>query len=701
MSNSANRFLTTLPLPLRSPVSLALPLALPLSLVPQATTLAVSFNFDFERTVPEQLQLATKEAADLWSPLLKDDVVVRLRVNYLDLSAAGSVLAGAQPGKVKVKYEDYADALFKDATSSNDFLGVNNLQLSAKGREAIQKFQTGDRDLEDTELESKEFSFLMDGLFAKGRDAQPDWQNSRSDFLDNNGNDNNKHIQITRAQAKSLGLLENKADKLDAVITINSNASWDFDRRNGVDTDRYDAVTVLQHEIGHALGVVSGTDTLDFLAAVGDSDSIEDVEKSRFSYLTPIDFYRYSEESAQLGVMDLTIGGSEKYFSLDGGESAVTDESGQAAYFSIGGLDSGGDGYQGSHWRASDAPLGVMNPVLQPGESIDISELDLTLLDTTGWDLEDATAERAAAVGVDWLSMTERLARDRQVVIDDLKAVWGDDIPKLEAAINDASFQLEFDFQQKLKEKLQDLTDKLEKETEFEKRSEELIKFYEKVDKEADKREEKLRELPEDIYKTDETIREWLTLPTEKLSDKMKEADAATINRLSNVVKALPADEQAAAELKIEDAVARFVDKPDKLVQELLETSGPANPIGWSYFRWYWWWMEGKGLESDLDDGDFDDDFEDLSEDFSMANSTFYYYQSAAIDTAANNEERSTLPLFNSSDSSPLTSFDRNSSSTQEVPEPSSALALFGIAVLGAKHLRSRTTDKGAYDKGA
>ncbi|MEL7521845.1 MAG: hypothetical protein AAGJ80_09560, partial [Cyanobacteria bacterium J06553_1] len=94
-------------------VPLAVPLAIPLALAPQTAAQAVTFNFDFTRAVSEELQLATREAADAWSPLLKDDAIVKLRVDYSDLSAAGSVLGGVQPGKVKVKYEDYVDALFQ------------------------------------------------------------------------------------------------------------------------------------------------------------------------------------------------------------------------------------------------------------------------------------------------------------------------------------------------------------------------------------------------------------------------------------------------------------------------------------------------------------------------------------------------------------------------------------------------------------
>ena len=569
---------------LPAPLKIALPLAAPLALVPQAATYALSFNFDYDSAVPEALQLAAEEAAGRWSNSLKDDVTVNVRLEFADLSAAGNVLGGVRPGKVTFKYEDYADALFRDAISNNDLLGLDSLPLSSKGRQVVQNFRTGELSFEKARkanLESKEFAFLMDGQFAKGN-------GSNADFVDNNGNNNNKKVQLTRAQAKALNLRNPHERALDALITINRNVDWDFDGSDRIAGNRYDPVTVIKHEIGHALGAVSGVDTLDFLASTGSQpiDDGSDIEKNKFSYLTPMDFYRYSNKSADLGVADLTIGGSEKYFSLDGGKSAVTDELGRTAYFSTGSLDSQGDGYQGSHWKNSSDPFGVMNPTLEPGQSIDISQLDLTLLDTVGWDLQDSYVERAAAVGIDWNALKSQLASDRQLVISELSNKWSDDIPALDAAIEEFSADIELKFQQKLQEKFDELTKKAKDDEKQKKLAKEREKFYESVGKEAEKRNKELRKLPEDIYEIDEEVREWLDLPVDELSEEMQEANSAEINRLANIVKALPTEERTAVESKLEVSVAAFADKPNKLVKELLDSSGPANPIGRSYFRW-------------------------------------------------------------------------------------------------------------------
>ena len=550
----------------------------------------LTFQFDFDNQVPEALRAATYYAADSWSSILKDDIVLRLRIESVDLSEYGDLLGGARPGRVTVKYEDYVDALFEDITSNTDLSSVNSLQLSAKGREDLQAYQAGEIEADQVKLDSKEFAFLMDGQFANGRSKG----NSQPDFVDSNGNNNNKKVQLTRAQAKALGLIENKTNKLDALVSINSSVDWDFDPTDGISRDRYDVVTVLQHEIGHALGIVSGIDTLEFLASSNGSTPIKDLEKEDFSYLSPMDFYRYSAKSAELGVMDLTIGSNEKYFSLDGGKTVVTDEFGRGAYFSTGSQDSGGDGYKSSHWKTSENPLGIADPVLRIGRSTDISQLDLTLLDSIGWDLVDASADRAAAIGIDWEDLTTQLASDRQSLINQLSSEWSDDIPAFKAALSEASSMLEMEFQQKLQKEFDDLAKTLEKETDPEKRADKTDKFYKDVNKLAEKRNENLSRLPKDIYKVDESVRDWLTLSTEKLSKEMQKADGATINRLSNIVKAMPAEERERAEEKLTDAAGLFADEPNKLVEDILRTSGPVNPNAWSFYRWYYWWLEAS-----------------------------------------------------------------------------------------------------------
>lgn len=658
--------------------SVALAIALPATFVAALPVQALGFQFDFGANTSDEFQSATRAAADRWSSVLKDDVTVNLRFEYTDLSEAGGVLGGVQPGKIKVKYEDYVDAAFNDALSSQDFAGISSLPLSAKGRETLQRFQAGDISASKVELASKEFAFLMDGQFAKGNAGGNARRNgskgTRPDFLDNNGNNNNKNVLLTRAQAKALNLLDNDKKGLDGLVKINSSAAWDFDRNDGTDSDRYDISSVLQHEIGHALGFVSGVDALDFLSSTSEP---VDIEKNDFSYLTPLDFYRYSTESSELGVSDVTLGGSEKYFSLDGGESVMTDESGQRAYFSTGSYGVDGDGYQGSHWKANSRPLGIMNPNLQLGQSIDISDLDLTMLDVVGWNTRDPDADRAAAIGFDWKTFESGLRADRQQLTRTLVAEWSRDILNVEAALADASAPLDLKFRQKVQDAFDELFEKLSGESEAKKRSEALNKFYKEIDKESEKRDKSIRDLPKEIVKVDETVREWLDLPADKLAEEIREADGSTMNRFSNIVKSLPEDDQDSIEETLEEAASQLVDNPNKLVSDLLKTSGPANPIGWSYLRWWWWWQQdGGGTDESRPEGNNKaDELQGL-----------YYSQAAAslvTNTGLNESTALGLPdaglfAFNS----------KQSKSAEDIPEPSSVLAIFGIAAIGASLVR-------------
>ncbi len=687
---------------------MALALALPGALTLQPAAQALSFRFDFAGNPSEEFQTAAREAADLWSSVLKDNVTVDLRIEYGDLSSVDSVLGGALPGKVQVDYDQYVSALLRDSVSSNDFLALNNLQLSSQDYELIQEFQAGAFNTQkgDLKVNSNKFAFLMDGQFSRSPNSGSSNSNreNQPDFIDRNGNGNNRTVLLTNAQARALGLVDTQQKALDSIIKINSGINWDFSRKDGVDSDKYDLSSVLQHEIGHALGVTSGVDALDFLAA---ATGPVDIEENRFSYLTPLDFYRYSEKSAGLGVMDLTLGGDEKYFSLDGGKSAVTNAQGQKAYFSTGSLRLGGDGHQGSHWKADSLnPLGVMNPILNKGQSINISELDTTLLDSIGWNLENTSDKRAAALGIDWVGFTNGLASDRQAVKSSLITQWNSRIPGLESALNEASSEIEGEFRQTLEKKFDELADKLEGKGSKGKSSgnKEINSFYSDIRKAASKRNEALNKLPQKIYENDLKIREWLALPTDALADKLEKADGQTINRLASIIRASSPTERALLEPKLENALAQFTEKPSELVKKLLDSSGPVNPVGWHVAtRWWWWWQQAETQESG--DAAVADEFL-----YSQTAATAEMMDTLYAATAATEEGSSALPVasnpslansyttegiapvnaaaLRASDFSDVVS--SGNSTTQDVPEPSSVLALFGIAAIGAGLTRKR-----------
>ena len=685
---------------------------------------AVSFRFDFGNNVSSDFQKAAEAAGEVWSAELKDDVVVDLRVELTDLSVlGGDILGGAQPGKLTVSYQDYLDATVRDVVSSNDYLSLNSFQLSSDDRTSIQNSLSRPGQRNKFKADSREFSFLLDNAFSSNHrndssyfyddddnDDDDDFyyyqyddddddddhtyvsrynpnsnrnqRRSSKGFIDNNKSNNNKNIVVTSAQAKALDLIRPSTRGLDAVIKINSQVNWDFDRADGVDDDRYDLASVLQHEIGHALGIVSGVDALDFLSDSGQQDAAEDVDDNRVSYLTPMDYSRYSSESENMGVMDLTFGG-EKYFSLDRGRTAVRDASGRPVYFSTGSFFAGGDGYQGSHWQENNRnPFGVMNPTLQRGRFNSISNVDLTLLDTIGWDLQDSTAVRARAIGVDWQGLQDYVNRERGKAVRDTMANWGKKISGLETTNEDVSVEVDLEFARWMQDRFDTLDELLQYENSSRRRRGLINWFYWEVITQAKERDQRLKALPQEILTVDDQAREWFSLSTYDLADRMRQASPMEINRLSNLVKTASAEERAIYEPKLEAAIAHFADQPSQLVQELLDTSGPANPIAYG-FKSKWWFYFNLGGE-DVRASD---------------NSSLVYYSDMAYLTAAQIDVQPDVqpdgalrtrlqPVSDSALS--LATFKTNyqGQTPKDVPEPGSVLALFGIAVLSAGAVR-------------
>ena len=136
--------------------------------------------------------------------------------------------------------------------------------------------------------------------------------------------------------------------------------------------------------MGHTLGFVSGIDNPTWLDVVLENDQKEKkIKEKEMKYATLLDLFRVSDKSVSdySSVPDLTISGGNKFFSIDGGETNL------AAFSNGEAVNLGADGYQASHWRQQDTPLGIMDPILKAGQRRTISDLDKLALDVIGWDL--------------------------------------------------------------------------------------------------------------------------------------------------------------------------------------------------------------------------------------------------------------------------------------------------------------------------
>lgn len=315
-----------------------------LGLAPLAARAQLSFDFVYDTSMDPRALAGFQAAANRWSNLFSDPVTVTLNVGFSDLG--GGILGGTNATQGRVSYGTFQSALAWDATSGIDVSVVNSLQPTST------------------------FDLLVN------RTAEdPEGPGGATPYLDNNGGANNSRVLMTLANARALGLYYAAGGGTDAEIQFNSTFAFDFDASDGIAAGTIDFVGVATHEIGHALGFISGVDVLGWNVPPFAGPYPDDA----YTFVSPLDFLRYSDESRRYGrgVMDFTADERAKYFSIDGGDTAL-------GLFATG--TDFGDGSQASHW-ADDYGFGIMDPTAAYGERLRISTLDAAAFDAIGWDV--------------------------------------------------------------------------------------------------------------------------------------------------------------------------------------------------------------------------------------------------------------------------------------------------------------------------
>lgn len=305
---------------------------------------ALTINFTYDTGVTYEQKVAAELVSRYWSDHLLDDGTVNIHLTMASASKLPSnVLGGAIPAFNSYNYTNFVTNLSNDRISANDFTALANLP----GHQ---------------------------GSGTWGAWVEAPWVSSDK-------------ISLTRANAKALNLINKNSTALDGIILLsdlsNISPTWQYDYLStSVGSTRFDYTTVLMHEVGHILGFVSGLD------AVTVNNFTNTTE--RVNYITPFDLFRRSNFTTGLEGVDLGYG-ETTFFSINGGITnlgnlSTGSNSSINQYYTTYGTP---DGFQTSHWKRNGTTvLGIMDPALGLGVRRQVSSLDLTALDVTGWNID-------------------------------------------------------------------------------------------------------------------------------------------------------------------------------------------------------------------------------------------------------------------------------------------------------------------------
>lgn len=325
--------------------------------------------------------LAFRKAANYWNKTLSTNATVNIDIGFSDLGSGILGSTGSSSSVVAVR--DVYGALAHSGNSTLDALAVAALpRLNASGSLAMR------------------VNAYLDPVNQVGID--PD----AASRLSNGNNGINQYLDVNTSVQKALGLAGSGGPQYDARITFSSAFAFDFNPSNGIGNGQYDFTAVAVHELGHALGFVSGADSFDVLggkgpyAAAFNSGAFGSSNIDDFAVGSTLDLFRYGNGFNPDGSRQLQWGANKDvFFSIDGQHVFNLDNPAQeAAAFATGAYN--GDGHQASHWADNRAwldqggvcfqstrQIGIMDPTIAACAGGSVTQNDLAAFDAMGWNL--------------------------------------------------------------------------------------------------------------------------------------------------------------------------------------------------------------------------------------------------------------------------------------------------------------------------
>ena len=298
-------------------------------------------------------------AAAFWGARLTNNVTINLDVGFQQLGP--NILGQTGSNSAVVSIEQVKGQLLSGGNSQLDAIAVANLSSLTPGAYGVG---------------------ALDVITSGYTLANGAGVNTGLRVFDGDLSANNSFLDANTANLKALGF-GGFGNAADGQVTFSNQFAFDFNPADGISAGSIDFLSVAIHEIGHALGFVSGVDTYDYFGGPnGPMGSSTLYNLNDYAIASVLDLYRYSAGNpAGLGggtQLDWSVG-SAGFFSIDGQNPY------EGGYFSTGRYN--GDGRQASHWK-DNLGLGQMDPTISYGAMGIVTSLDLAAMDAIGWNID-------------------------------------------------------------------------------------------------------------------------------------------------------------------------------------------------------------------------------------------------------------------------------------------------------------------------